>query len=461
MQYIIRMETTSTVQSPLPPAPPHKEHWLLGGSYYLLQNPIHYLQENRKSMDGIYLITSPIRKAIVVDTPEYVKHVLQDNNKNYTKSLAYKKLLTRLLGKGLLTSEGDFWRKQRRLAQPAFHRDKLALLADDMVKCTEAIITELEAVAGQEVNLAKYMMTVTLDVVAKSMFGSDVSGFVQIVGDEIDYANEQAMKRIKNPLKLPPWVPTPDNIKEQRSLDNLDRIINGIIETRRRSDKKHDDLLQMLMDVEDVDTGEKMSDRQLRDESMTIFLAGHETTALALSWLWYLLEKNPDKAEKLYTEVDTVLQGRIPQLNDLKDLTYIRQVIDETLRLYPSAWAIGRNAKEDDEIGGYRIPADYNVLIPIYIIHRDPSVWENPDDFIPERFAKENQKELHKYAYFPFGGGPRFCIGNNFALMEMQIIVAMLAQRFRFKLQSGKTVEPAQLLTLRPKGGMPMTVIER
>lgn len=412
-------------------------------------------------MDGIYLITSPIRKAIVVDTPEYVKHVLQDNNKNYTKSLAYKKLLTRLLGKGLLTSEGDFWRKQRRLAQPAFHRDKLALLADDMVKCTEAIITELEAVAGQEVNLAKYMMTVTLDVVAKSMFGSDVSGFVQIVGDEIDYANEQAMKRIKNPLKLPPWVPTPDNIKEQRSLDNLDRIINGIIETRRRSDKKHDDLLQMLMDVEDVDTGEKMSDRQLRDESMTIFLAGHETTALALSWLWYLLEKNPDKAEKLYTEVDTVLQGRIPQLNDLKDLTYIRQVIDETLRLYPSAWAIGRNAKEDDEIGGYRIPADYNVLIPIYIIHRDPSVWENPDDFIPERFAKENQKELHKYAYFPFGGGPRFCIGNNFALMEMQIIVAMLAQRFRFKLQSGKTVEPAQLLTLRPKGGMPMTVIER
>ncbi len=412
-------------------------------------------------MDGIYLITSPIRKAIVVDTPEYVKHVLQDNNKNYTKSLAYKKLLTRLLGQGLLTSEGDFWRKQRRLAQPAFHRDKLALLADDMVKCTEAIITELEAVAGQEVNLAKYMMTVTLDVVAKSMFGSDVSGFVETVGNEIDYANEQAMKRIKNPIKLPMWVPTPENLKEQRSLDNLDRIVNGIIEARRKSDKKYDDLLQMLMDVEDADTGEKMSDRQLRDESMTIFLAGHETTALALSWLWYLLEKNPDKAEKLYTEVDTVLQGRTPQLTDLKDLTYTRMVIDETLRLYPSAWAIGRNAMEDDEIGGFRIPASFNIIVPIYIIHRDPSIWENPDDFVPERFAKENQKDLHKYAYFPFGGGPRFCIGNNFALMEMQIIVAMLVQRFRFKLQPGKTVEPAQLLTLRPKGGMPMTVTKR
>lgn len=412
-------------------------------------------------MDGIYRITSPIRKTVVVDKPAYVKHVLQDNNKNYTKSLAYKRLLTRLLGKGLLTSEGDFWRKQRRLAQPAFHREKLALLANDMVQCTQTLISDLQELEGQEVDLSKYMMSVTLDVVAKSMFGTDVSDFVQTVGKEIDYANERAMERIKNPLSLPIWVPTPSNLKEQQSLENLNKIVHGIIDARRKSEKKYDDLLQMLMDVEDEDTGERMSDKQLRDECMTIFLAGHETTALALSWLWYTLEKNPDKLEKLRGEVDTVLEGRTPTLEDIRSLTYTRQVIDEILRLYPSAWAVGRNAIEDDEIGGYHIPAGYNVVVPIYVLHRDPEIWDNPNDFIPERFTKENMKDKHRYAYFPFGGGPRFCIGNNFALMEMQIIVAMLIQRFHFKLEPDSTVNIAPLLTLRPEGGMPMTVKTR
>lgn len=449
---------TAISKLPLPPVP--REHWLFKSSYYLATDTFPFLFESQRTMPGIYHLTSIYKKVIVVDKPEYVKHVLQDNNKNYTKSFAYK-VLARLLGQGLLTSEGDFWRKQRRLAQPAFHRERLANLTDVMVNCTDELITDIQSEAGRQVNLAKYMMSVTLDIVAKAMFGSDVSGLVNKVGVNIDYANERAVERIRNPFKLPPWIPTPENRREQKAISALNEVVMGIIEGRRKSKEKHDDLLQMLMEAEDIDTGERMSDQQLRDECMTIFLAGHETTALALSWFWYLMAKNPAVRAKFYKEVDEVLQGRKPTIADLQNLSYTRQAIDEALRLYPPAWIIGRMAIEDDEIGGYRVPAEYNVLIPVYAIHRNPEIWEDPDTFKPERFAKENMKEKHKYAYFPFGGGPRFCIGNNFALMEMQVVVAMLAQKFAFELPPNYEADTDQLITLRPQGGMPMHVKER
>ncbi len=419
-----------------------------------------YLFENQAHMPGIYQVTNLFNKVMIVDKPEYVKHVLQDNNKNYVKSFGYE-VLARLLGQGLLTSEGDFWLKQRRLAQPAFHRDRLALLTNTMVSCTNDLLTELKALENHQVNLAKNMMSVTLNIVAKSMFSSDVKYFVATVGKEIDFSNERAMKRINNPFLPPPWLPTPMNWREQKSINTLNGIMFSIIEGRRKATDKYDDLLQMLMDVEDLDTGERMSNQQLKDESMTIFLAGHETTALALSWLWYLLDKNHDKRDKLYHEIDTVLAGRTPTMEDLHNLPYLRAVLDETLRLYPPAWMVGRRALADDEIGGFRVPAGYNILMPVYTMHRNPAVWENPDSFIPERFVKDNLKDKHRYAYFPFGGGPRFCIGNNFAIMEMQIIAAMLAQRYYFTLPKGYEAETEQLVTLRPKGGMPMTVTPR
>lgn len=445
----------------LPPHPP-TEHWLFGNALFLIKNPMPYLQQQMQQQDGIYRIISLVKKIVVIDRPEYVKYVLQENNRNYTKSFGYD-VLKDLLGNGLLTSEGDFWRKQRRLAQPAFHRDRLALLADTMVDCTNELIERLESYPqGKPINLAKEMMSVTLHIVARSMFSSDVKEVVETVGREIDISNEYAIERIRNPFKFPRWVPTPTNLEEQRSIKVLNEVMSKIISDRRKSEQRYDDLLQMLMDVKDEDTGEQMSDRQLRDECMTIFLAGHETTALALSWLWYLLYMNPEKAQKLQNEIDTVLQGATPTLTDLQKLEYTKLVVDESLRMYPPAWIIGRRNIEDDEIGGYNIPAGYNVLMPVFAIHRNPEIWENPDEFMPERFSKENMQDKHRYAYFPFGGGPRLCIGNNFALMEMQLVVAMLVQKFQFNIDDSFDPTPDPLITLRPKGGnMPAHVNKR
>ena len=217
----------------------------------------------------------------------------------------------------------------------------------------------------------------------------------------------------------------------------------------------------MLMEAKDEDTGEQMSDRQLRDETMTIFLAGHETTALALSWLWYLLDKNPEQAQKLYDEIDQVTGGRTPTLEDLQRMPYTRMVMDEALRLYPPAWLIMRENLEDDEIGGYRIPKGTTIMIPTYTIHRDPKLWEEANAFRPERFSKENARTHHRFAYFPFGGGPRQCIGNNFALMEMQFIIVMILQKFRFKVTAGFEPEMLPMVTLRMKNGMQVDIIRR
>jgi cytochrome P450 len=231
-----------------------------------------------------------------------------------------------------------------------------------------------------------------------------------------------------------------------------------IIEQRRKDPKEYDDLLQMLMEAKDEETGEQMSDRQLRDECMTIFLAGHETTALALTWLWYLLDQNPAEIDKLRAEANEVLQGRNPDMGDVMKLEYTRMALEETMRLYPPAWVIGRRNIADEVIGGYHVPANYNILIPVYQMHRDPDIWEDPLRFDPERFRKGQLKDKHRFAYFPFGGGPRLCIGNNFALMEMQIVVAMMVTRFRFKLVPSHPVVLDPLVTLRAKHGMKMTV---
>ncbi len=450
-----------TANKPIPKN--NKAHWLLGGSYYLMQDPIQYLFKNMADNQGIFKLTSPIFKTVVVYRPDYIKYVLQDNNKNYTKSRAYK-IVSGLLGQGLLTSEGDFWRKQRRMAQPAFHKERLNAMLDIMVSCTDETIADLAAIKPSETtNMANHMMALTLNVVAKAMFGSEVpDGIVQTVGRELNIANELALERVSSLLIVPLWVPTRKNTEQLRACNALYKVIDDIIEKRRRSPGEYDDLLQMLMDAKDEDTGEQMSDKQLRDECLTIFLAGHETTALALSWLWKLLHDSPDKKAKLVAEVEQVLGDKKPGLEDLRNLPYTRMCIDEAMRLYPPAWAIGRRTIEADVIGEHIIAPGTNVILPVYCIHRSPDLWDQPDDFIPERFDKDNAKGANKFAYFPFGGGPRLCIGNNFAIMEMQIIVAMLVQHFNFKLPAGQEIEVDTLLTLRPKGSrMPMIVETR
>lgn len=451
------MGNTANSSKTLPPKA--EGHWFFGAAKEFSVDPINFMEEQYPLYEGMFRLGSPFKRIMCIYDPDYVKYILQENNRNYIKSFGYR-VLEPMLGKGLLTSEGEFWRKQRRLAQPAFHRERLAALSHVMVECTEDLVVKLKAMPKKQgVNIAHDMMELALKVVGNAMFGSDISDeMVEIVGREVEFSNDAAIGRITNPFRLPMWIPTPQNIKEQRSIEKLDAVVKGLIAKRRSSKEQYDDLLAMLMEATYEDTGEGMSDQQLRDECNTIFLAGHETTALALSWLWYCLSQNPEVEAKLRKEVDEVLQGRAPQVEDLRSLSYTRMVIDETLRMYPPVWIIGRNNLEDDDIGGFHIPADTNVFIPTFSIHRNAEFWEQPNRFMPERFAKEKNKERHNFVYFPFGGGPRLCIGNNFALMEMQIIVAILVQNFKFTLSEGFEPEMAPLVTLRPKHGMIMDI---
>jgi len=451
--------TQLTATKPLPPTP--KEHWLFGSAYYFARNSIPFLEENCPKYNGIFRVTSRFEKVMVVYHPDYIKHVLQDNNRNYVKSFGYE-VLKMLLGNGLLTSEGEFWKKQRRLIQPAFSRERLVSLHQIMTDCVNETIDDLEKKAGRGViNIQKDMMALALNIVARSLFSSDVKELIAEVGDNMDVANESAIDRIRDPFRLPPWVPTLKNIRERRAIQALDKIIMKIIDDRRKSNVERQDLMGMLMAARDEQTGERMSDRQLRDEAITLFLAGHETTALALSWLLYCLHKNPDVEQQVLEEAKHTLNGKLPGHADLAKLDYTRQVIEESMRLYPPAWMVGRRALEDDEIGGFHIPKGYNLLMPTIIVHRDPRYWDEPEKFKPLRFENEHAKNRQRFTYFPFGGGQRLCVGNNFAMMEMLIAVPMLIQRFHFRLKDGFEPGLEPLITLRPKGGMMMEVEKR
>lgn len=400
-------------------------------------------------------------RVVVVSDPDMVKHIMQDNNRNYVKSYGYR-ILKVLLGEGLLTSEGDFWRKQRRLMQPGFHRDRLSSFVSTYAEVAQEMIDKWnELPDGTEVDVSKAFMETTLNIVSKAMFSTDVVDAMDVVNREFDYANEKLIDRIKKPFPVPLWMPLPHIIREKNSYEAIKKVVADIIEKRRSSKEKYDDLLAMLMEIEDADTGEKMSNQQLQDEVITIFLAGHETTAVALTWLAHCMDENPEVLEKLLAEEKAVLNGRTPQLDDLRSLEYTRMVVDETLRLYPPAWIIGRHSLAPDKLGEYDIPKDTNCLIPVYYMHRDPKHWEAPEEFRPERFSKENAKGRHKFVYFPFGGGPRLCIGNNFALMEMQVVVPMIVRSFKMTKPKGFQFKKEPLITMRPNPHMKMVLEKR
>jgi cytochrome P450 len=443
----------------LPPSP-EKEHFIFKNAYYMANWPLDFLFENYDTMGPIYWVKSPIRKIAVLNDPECIRHVLQENNRNYVKSFGYDPLKL-LLGNGLLTSEGDFWRQQRRMAQPSFHKEKLAAIVDTMITSTGLMLQRWEKLEGVELNISAEMNRIALDIVSKSLFISNVEDEIDKISTWVTVAIEEGAERIRNPFKLPMWIPTPSNLKQNKAVKVLDDVITGIIENRRNEGKQYDDLLSMLMDARDEDTGEGMSTRQLRDEVMTIFIAGHETTANALTWAFYVLAQNPEIEKKLQEEIDTVLQGKPVSFENLRSLAYTRMVIDETLRLYPPAWIIGRKNVEDDEIAGFHIPAGTNCLIPTLCLHRSPKYWKDPLKFDPERFSPEKVKEQKKFTYFPFGGGPRLCIGNNFALMEMQVVLASVMQRYRFELKDKTPIELDPLITLRPKQNVYLKLVKR
>ena len=391
--------------------------------------------------------------------PADIEALLTTNAKSYRKAQSLRSpFFHRLVGNGLVTSEGEFWRRQRRLAQPAFHRQRISSYGSIMVEYAQRAIAKWQP--GEQRDIARDMTRLTLEIVVKTLFNSDVSSDADHIGAVLSqlvkpFASQATLKWIADNR-----LPTRGHYRYFNLVSEIDRIVFRIIAERRASGSDAGDLLSMLLQAQDED-GSQMNDAQLRDEVMTLFLAGHETTALALSWSWYLLATHPEAEKKFHAELEEVLAGRAPEVADLPKLKYTEMIAKETMRLYPPAYAVGREAIEDTEIGGYRVPKRTQLFAFQWVTHRDARFFERPDDFVPERWASESIQSLPKYAYFPFGGGPRQCIGNYFAMMEIVLLLATIGQRFRFSLVEDHPVEVLPVLSLRPKNGIRVVAHER
>ena len=391
--------------------------------------------------------------------PDLIRDVLVTHGRNFHKSRGLERA-RRLLGNGLLTSEGEFHLRQRRLAQPAFHKQRIAAYAVTM--CDYAARTSQRWRDGETLDMHTEMMRLTLGIVARTLFDADVENEAAEIGQALTMAFESfnfAMLPFTEYLEK---LPLPSVRRFNSARDTLDRTIYRVIEERRRSGEDKGDLLSMLLMATDTEgDGSGMSDLQLRDEALTIFLAGHETTANALTWTWYLLSQHPDVEARLHSEVDAALNGRAPAYDDMAALPYTRMVFAESMRLYPPAWAIGRRALEPFDARGFTIPKRSVVIMSQYIVHRDERFFPEPDRFDPDRWSPEAVAQRPKFSYFPFGGGNRVCIGEQFAWMEGMLLIAALAQKWRMRLVPDHRVEVQPLITLRPKYGMRMTLEKR
>jgi len=385
-----------------------------------------------------------------INRPDYIESVLVSGVSNFAKSKDYAPLKT-LMGNGLLTSEGEFWRRQRKLVQPAFHRERIAAYGEVMTRYAENMMAGWRDAETRDAH--KDMMRLTLDIVAKTLFDADVTSDAVEVGEALEVAMERYSALAWFAVFLPASVVEPWYWIFRRTLRRLDTIIYRIIHARRESKNDPGDLLSMLLRAQAED-GSQMTDQQLRDEAMTLFLAGHETTANALAWTWYLLSLNPDAEARLHAELKEVLAGRSPRFEDLQRLRYTQMVVKESLRLFPPAWGVGRETLREIQLGEYRVPAGTNVFISQWVVQRDPRHFERPLDFLPERWTEKFEKQLPKFAYFPFGGGPRVCVGASFALMEAALLLATIAQKYRLAVDPTYPVVPLASVTLRPKYGI-------
>jgi cytochrome P450 len=434
---------------------------ILGLLPHLRSDPIRtFLDAANRYGDLVHLKAGPYHGFLVSD-PTDIRHVLQDNARNYHKSPLYDGLKNGL-GNGLLTSEDAFWLRQRRLAQPAFHRERLMMMADAMVDCTERMLERWDRIAslGETLDLGAEMMALTQAILVRTMFSTDLGETTETVNRTWAIINRRIGETFWS-TKLERTLPLPANRRTWRALRELETVVYRIIADRRRTGRDEPDLLSMLLSARDEETGAVMTDRQLRDEVMTMLLAGHETTSLALSWTYYLLSQHSDIERSVADEVARVIGGGRPSFAHIEQLACTRRVIEESLRLYPPAWGFSRRALSDDEIGGYRVPRGALVFVIPFVIHRRPKLWPDPDRFDPDRFAPEHVAVRPRFAYLPFSGGPRGCIGNQFAMVEASLIVAAIAQRYRIVLVPGQTIRPEPLITLRPKPGIYVTLEKR
>lgn len=409
------------------------------------------------------------KRIYFVNHAEYVKRILLDNVANYPKSVTYRNNLRPFLGDGLLISEGDFWKRQRRLAQPAFHLRRLKALAAAMAEAAARMSGGWRHDEVMDVMAA--MNAVTMEMAATTLFGADVSGDIGAVAAAMNVLGEETGRiRPTAFFELPEFITKPRGGKFAAAVATLDAIVNRIVAQRRaemdRGAAPRDDLLSMLLEARDEDSGEGMTDKQLRDELVTLFLAGHETTAIALTWTFHLLAQHPAEEAKLQAEVDEVLDTgsaarSAPAFEDLERLPHARMVAEEAMRLYPPAYVFSRRAVGEDQLGPFHMPAGAHIVISPYALHRRPDYWPQPEAFRPERFAADAPSDRPKHAYLPFGGGPRICIGNSFAMMEHAIVLAAVVRRWRLESIPGHEVRTEPRITLRPRGGLQMRVMRR
>src|SRR5499427_4895207 len=444
--------------SKLPPGP--KSSAPGGQLVAMTRDPLRFLMKVARDYGEVAHFKLGPQDTVLVNNPEYISDILVAHDWNFLKGRGLKRA-RRVLGRGLLTSEGNFHRRQRRLAQPAFHKQRIAGYAETMVQYTSRLRDRWRD--GETVDMAQEMMRLTLAIVAKTLFDADVEAEAAEIGQALTEVLKM-FETFSSPLTdILDKLPTPANRRIQRARERLDQTIYRIIEERRASGEDRGDLLSMLLLAQDEEGSGGMSDEQLRDEIMTLFLAGHETTANALTWTWYLLAQNPKAEQALVAELDRVLGRSAPTLGDLSKLPYTEMVVKESMRLYPPAWGIGRRALADFEIGGYRVPAGTNIFIMQWLTHRDARFFPDPERFDPERWRDDpvRKGKIPRFAYFPFAGGPRVCIGAGFAMMEATLLLATIAQRYRFTLAADAKVSPLFSVTLRPKRGLPMRLIKR
>jgi cytochrome P450 len=397
--------------------------------------------------------------ALFLYHPNEIEFVLTTNAKNFRKAMTLRSnFFQRLVGNGLLTSEGEEWKRQRRLSNPAFHRERVATYATTMVDYAKRLSANWQA--GETRDAHRDMMRLTLEIVVQCLFSADVSHDVDHIGETLaemvkPFASQATLKWILNNR-----LPTPSHLSFHRLARKIDNVVYRIIAERRASGKDEGDLLSMLLDAHDED-GSGMNDQQLRDEVMTLFLAGHETTALTLAWSWYFLGTNPEAESEFHAELGDVLGNRDATFADLPRLKFTEQIVKESMRLYPPAYGLGREAINDCEIGGYPVPAGTQVFVFQWATQRDARFFDQPLEFRPERWTPEFEARLPKYAYFPFGAGPRVCIGASFAMMEMILVLATIGQRFRLQLVLDRPVETYPAMSLRPKDGVKVIVHAR
>ena len=450
------------IAQPMPP-PRTSGFPIIGSIPNVLRHQTDYLFDTWHRHGDIYELELGPISIVMLNHPDYAQHILRDHARNYAKGGEMWESLREIIGDGLASSEGEYWRRQRRLIQPQFHRQRLAGLTELMVEAIDEGLQDWQEYvqSGKPINLATAYAHITMKVIVRTMFGRGLSqAEADLMGEAMGYTLGYTIKNMVLG-KLPSWMPVPGRKTYHQMLAQANEFLFKMIAERRQTNAQGDDLLSMFLNLVDDETGALLTDEEIRDEVATVFLAGYETTSIAMTWATHMVTQHPHVTNQMQTEVDSVLAGEKPRFEHLMGMSYARAVMEETMRLYPPVYWLPRTAVEDDQIGGYAIRAGQMVAAVPLTIHRHPDFWENPDHFDPQNFVSEASKKRHPLAWMPFGAGQRLCIGKDFALMEGTLILSMLLQRFDVEMVAGHQPQPALSTTLSTKDGVWALLKER